>query len=55
MANCSINNSDHKEPETVHSSLQRCSESASGLDPEGESRKLYDTFYRIDEYSCDVG
>jgi hypothetical protein len=25
------------------------------LDPEGESRKLYDSFYRIGGYSCDVG
>ena len=34
--------------------LPRYSESASGLDPEGESRKLYDASHRIDEYSCDV-
>ena len=34
--------------------LQRYSESGWGLDPEGDSRKLSDTFHCIDEYSCDV-
>ena len=39
---------------TLFPNLQRYSESASGLDPEGESRKLYDASHRINGYSCDV-
>jgi len=33
---------------------RRSRPSASGRDPEGEGRKLYDASHRIDEYSCDV-
>ena len=41
-------------PSRTDAILQRYSESGWGLDPAGDSRKLSDTSYCIDEYSCDV-